>query len=132
MADLAIGNLLDAARCLSPARSGDAPISRRAITASMEKLGARLDSRNVTRCYMSLLRGLRDAIFRGDRGVTDAVEHIEASCIGGVAAGLDLPDFRQQKSRIQEDPAEFVWKCRLRLTSRGEHSRALMGGGTRP
>ncbi|CCV08729.1 hypothetical protein MESS2_790021 [Mesorhizobium metallidurans STM 2683] len=37
-------------------------------------------------------------------------------------------DFRQQKSRINEDPAEFDWKCLLRLTSRGEHSRALMGG----
>ena len=35
---------------------------------------------------------------------------------------------RQQKSRINEDPAEFDWKCLLRLTSRGEHSRALMGG----
>jgi hypothetical protein len=34
----------------------------------------------------------------------------------------------QQKSRINEDPAEFDWKCLLRLTSRGEHSRALMGG----
>jgi hypothetical protein len=36
--------------------------------------------------------------------------------------------FRQQKSRINEDPAEFDWKCLLRLTSRGEHSRTLMGG----
>src|SRR5947208_14233640 len=34
----------------------------------------------------------------------------------------------QQKSRINKDPAEFDWKCRLGLTSRGEHSRALMGG----
>jgi hypothetical protein len=30
-----VGNLLDAARCLSPVHSGDAPISRRTITASM-------------------------------------------------------------------------------------------------
>ena len=36
--------------------------------------------------------------------------------------------FGQQKSRINKDPAEFDWKCLLRLTSRGEHSRALMGG----
>jgi hypothetical protein len=40
----------------------------------------------------------------------------------------DPAGYRQQKSRINEDPAEFDWKCLLRLTSRGEHSRALMGG----
>ena len=41
---------------------------------------------------------------------------------------LALTGFGQQKSRINKDPAEFDWKCLLRLTSRGEHSRALMGG----
>ncbi|GAA4117940.1 hypothetical protein GCM10023067_22350 [Aminobacter aganoensis] len=40
------------------ARSGDAPISRRAITASIQKLGASRGTGNVTRGYMSLLRGL--------------------------------------------------------------------------
>lgn len=64
--------------------------------------GVRL--RHVTRGYMSLLRGNADRLF--SRSV----------------------DFGQQKSRINKDPAEFDWKCLLRLTSRGEHSRALMGG----
>jgi len=64
--------------------------------------GVRL--RHVTRGYMSLLRGDADRFSRAP-----------------VGSG-------QQKSRINKDPAEFDWKCRLRLTSRGEHSRALMGG----
>ena len=64
----------------------------------------RVRLRHVTRGYMSLLRGSADRFS---------------------AASVDCG---QQKSRINKDPAEFDWKCRLRLTSRGEHSRALMGG----
>lgn len=60
--------------------------------------------RHVTRGYMSLLRGIADRF-----------------------SAPSLP-CGQQKSRINKDPAEFDWKCLLRLTSRGEHSRALMGG----
>ena len=53
--------------------------------------------------------------------------HTPLSVVPGfVAAGSK--ECGQQKSRINKDPAEFDWKCRLRLTSRGEHSRALMGG----
>src|SRR3954451_9962603 len=58
----------------------------------------------VTRGYMSLLRG--------------NVDRLSAAPAGS----------GQQKSRINKDPAEFDWKCLLGLTSRGEHSRALMGG----
>lgn len=64
----------------------------------------RVRLRHVTRGYMSLLRGSADRFS---------------------AASVDCG---QQKSRINKDPAEFDWKCLLRLTSRGEHSRALMGG----
>ena len=56
----------------------------------------------------------------------------EVTCHCYAAIPMNFPavplGFRQQKSRINEDPAEFDWKCLLRLTSRGEHSRALMGG----
>ncbi|SJM31091.1 conserved hypothetical protein [Mesorhizobium delmotii] len=56
----------------------------------------------------------------------------EVTCHCYVTISVGFPwapaGFRQQKSRINEDPAEFDWKCLLRLTSRGEHSRALMGG----
>jgi len=90
--------------CLSPASSSDAPISRTDQPRPMVYLIDRVRPRHVTRCYMSLLRGFRARI-----------------------SGLTVIS-AQQKSRINKDPAEFDWKCRLGLTSRGEHSRALMGG----
>ena len=90
--------------CLSPAIPSDAPISRTDQPRPIIYLIDRVRPRQVTRCYMSLLRGGSGRFFDG-----------------GEARG-------QQKSRINKDPAEFDWKCRLGLTSRGEHSRALMGG----
>lgn len=90
--------------CLSPACPSDAPISRTDQPRPIIYLIDRVRPRHVTRCYMSLLRGFRSRI----------------SGLAVISA--------QQKSRINKDPAEFDWKCRLGLTSRGEHSRALMGG----
>ena len=92
-------------RCLpEPGLSSDAPISRTDQPRPIVYLNHRVRLRHVTRCYMSLLRGGSGRFFAGPK-----------------ARG-------QQKSRINKDPAEFDWKCRLGLTSRGEHSRALMGG----
>ena len=59
----------------------------------------------------------------------DMLPEVTCHCYAAIPVGFSrLRQALKQKSRINEDPAEFDWKCRLRLTSRGEHSRALMGG----